>query len=117
MKSPPPPPPPPPKKKKKKVNLAYDYNANNPNVLPNTLHDDFIKRNHFPRYWHFVQGICYWRNGWVNDREAGDLKCHRAHYDVTIMKTFCADLENIRGSDFVISLMEMAWHRTVLDHQ
>ena len=26
-----------------------------------------------------------WMNGWVNNREAGDLRRHRAHYDVTIM--------------------------------
>ena len=24
-------------------------------------------------------------NGWVNNREAGDLRRHRAHYDVTVM--------------------------------
>ena len=24
-------------------------------------------------------------NDWVNNREAGDLRCHRAHYDVTVM--------------------------------
>ena len=28
-----------------------------------------------------------WINGWVNIREAGDLRPHRAHYDVTVMKT------------------------------
>ena len=26
-----------------------------------------------------------WINGWVNNREAGDLRCHRAHYDVIVM--------------------------------
>ena len=26
--------------------------------------------------------ICAWINGWVNDREAGDLRRHRALYDV-----------------------------------
>ena len=25
------------------------------------------------------------KNGWVNNREAGDLKHYRAHYDVTVM--------------------------------
>ena len=25
--------------------------------------------------------ICEWTNGWVNNREAGDFRCHRAHYD------------------------------------
>ena len=29
--------------------------------------------------------ICTWTNGWSNKRDAGDLRCHRAHYDVTIM--------------------------------
>ena len=26
-----------------------------------------------------------WINGWVNNREAGDLKRHRAHYDVIVI--------------------------------
>ena len=29
--------------------------------------------------------ICVWINGWVNNRESGDLRHHRAHYDVTVM--------------------------------
>ena len=29
--------------------------------------------------------ICVWINGWVNNCEAGDLRRHRAHYDVTLM--------------------------------
>ena len=70
-------------------------------------HDDVIKWKHFPRHWPFVRGIhrspvnfphkgqsrgalifsliCAWINGWVNNREAGDLRHHRAHYDVIIM--------------------------------
>ena len=70
-------------------------------------HDDVIKWKYFPRYWQFVRGIhrspvnsphkgqwrgalmfsfiCVWINGWVNDREAGDLRCYRAHYDVIVM--------------------------------
>ena len=71
-------------------------------------HDDVIKWNHFPRYWPFVREIhrfpvnsphkgqwrgalmfaliCVWINGWVvNNREAGDLRRHRAHYDVIVM--------------------------------
>ena len=70
-------------------------------------HDDVIKRKHFPRYWPIVRGIhrspvnspqkgqwrgawvflwsAQWINGWVNTREAGDLRRHRAHYDVTAM--------------------------------
>ena len=30
--------------------------------------------------------ICAGMNGWVNNREAGDLRRHHAHYDVTVMK-------------------------------
>ena len=30
--------------------------------------------------------ICVWTNGWVNNRDAGDLGRHRAHYDVTVMQ-------------------------------
>ena len=70
-------------------------------------HDDVIKWKHFPRYWPFVRGIhrspvnsphkgpwrgalifsliCTRINGWVYNGEAGDLRRHRAHYDVTVM--------------------------------
>ena len=29
--------------------------------------------------------ICPWINRWVNNGEAGDLRCHCAHYDVIVM--------------------------------
>ena len=29
--------------------------------------------------------ICAWINTWVNNGEAGDLRRHRAHYDITVM--------------------------------
>ena len=29
--------------------------------------------------------ICAWVNGWVNNRDAGDLRRHRTHYAVTVM--------------------------------
>ena len=32
--------------------------------------------------------ICAWINGWVNNRWAGDLRRHHAHYNVTVMSTF-----------------------------
>ena len=28
--------------------------------------------------------ICAWIKGWINNREAGNLRRHRAHYDVTV---------------------------------
>ena len=70
-------------------------------------HDDVIKWKHFPRYWPFLPGIhrspvnspnkgqwcgalmfsliCVWINSRVNNREAGDLRRYRTHYDVTVM--------------------------------
>ena len=30
--------------------------------------------------------ICSWINGWVNNGEAGDLRLHRALYDITVMR-------------------------------
>ena len=66
-----------------------------------------MKWKHFPRHWPFVRGIhrstvnsphkgqwrgalmflwsAPWINGWVNNREAGDLRHHRAHYDAIVM--------------------------------
>ena len=70
---------------------------------------DVIKWKHFQRYWPFVREIhrsavnsphkgqwrgalmysliCVWINGWVNNRKAGQLRRHRAHYDVIVMET------------------------------
>ena len=93
---------------------ALVYNTVKAQHLMDTLarptwfeHDDVIKWKHFPRYWPFVRGIHrspvnsphkgQWRgalmftlicariNGWVNNREAGDLRRYRAHYDVIVM--------------------------------
>ena len=63
---------------------------------------DVIEWKHFPALLAFCVGnspnkgkgrgalmfslICAWINGWVNNREAGDLWRHRVHYDVTVMK-------------------------------
>ena len=30
--------------------------------------------------------ICVWINVWINNREAGDLRRYRVHYDVTVMQ-------------------------------
>ena len=60
-------------------------------------HDDVIKWKHFPRHGPFVQRsvtrifslICAWIEGIENNREAGDLRRHRAHYDVIVMNFEC----------------------------
>ena len=100
-------------------------------------HDDVIKWKHFPRYWPFVRGIHrspvnsphkgQWRgalmftlicariNGWVNNREAGDLRRYRAHYDVIVMSLWEFSHEQLFGfqhntacshcGDVIISVM------------
>ena len=38
--------------------------------------------------WHgalMFSSICTWTNGWVNNRDADDLRRHRAYYDATVM--------------------------------
>ena len=43
--------------------------------------------------------ICVWINGGVKNREAGDLRRHRAHYDVTVMsETTLKDVSKINQS-------------------
>ena len=78
---------------------------------PRSRHDDVIKWKHLPRYWPSVRRIHrspvnsphkgQWRgalmftliccriNGWVNNREAGDLRRHHGHYDVIVIIVMC----------------------------
>ena len=89
-----------------------------------SVHDDVIKWKHFLHNWPFVRRIhlslvnsphkgqwrgalmfsliCIWINDWVNNSEAGDLRCYCAHYDVIVMRLWC----NIRWEFlcFVFSL-------------
>ena len=41
--------------------------------------------------------ICAWTNGWVNNREVGDLRRHRVHYDVTLMMTLSWETREYGG--------------------
>ena len=122
------------------------------------FHDDIIKWKHFPRFWPFVMGIhrspedsphksqwrgalmfsliCAWTNDWANNRDAGDLRRHHAHYDVTVipiitlgkllrisvifcivvfkrLMRFYADVRNIRDN-IVWWLFKHAWCRIQL---
>ena len=93
------------------------------------FHDNVIKWEHFPRYLPFVRGIhrspvnsphkgqwrgalmfsliCVWINGRVNNREAGDLRRYRAHYDVTVM--FYVYFQMIKNTWFT---SRMLWKAT-----
>ena len=88
----------------------YSWLSNISTVLINHITDDVIKWKRCPRYWPFVWGIhrspvnsphkgqwrvalmfsliCVWIYGWVNIREAGDLRRYLAHYDVIAMLCF-----------------------------
>ena len=55
-----------------------------------------------------------WINSWVNNREAGDLICHRAHYDVIVMTTrqFCTYLI-VRRAGLLWSQQDFEWRWSV----
>ena len=108
------------------------------------VHDDVIKWKHFPRYWPFVRGIhrspvnsphkgqwrgalmysliCVWINGWVNNREADDLRRYRAHYDVTVMgrqsdkirETNCGKLPHVSGLRYIVYTIKYAFCSVLL---
>ena len=93
-------------------------------------HDDVIKWKHFPHYWPFVWGIhrppvnslhksqwrrafvfsliCAWTHGWVNNCRAGDLRRHRAHYDVTVMDK--PKLRYVQSVKWIFVLIEKIWY-------
>ena len=80
--------------------ICVTYTKTN-KILDEWCHDDVIKWKHFPRHWPLWGGggihrspvnsphkgqwgralifsmICASTNGWVNNRDAGDLRCHR----------------------------------------
>ena len=92
------------------------------------LHDDVIKWRHSPRYWPFVRGIhrspvnsphkgqwrgalmfsltWAWTNSWANNGDAGDLRRHRAHYDVIVMgMLLCGRQEPIHFAYSIIFML------------
>ena len=87
---------------------ALSWNKKKKNhILWSHSYVDVIKWKHFPRYWPFARGIyrplvvpltkglwrgalrfsliCAWKKRLHNNRDAGNLRRHRAHYDVTVM--------------------------------
>ena len=107
------------------------------------LQDDVIKWKHFPRYWPFVRGIhrspvnspyegqwrralmfsliCSWTNSWVNNHEAGDLRGHQAHYDVSVMGLhplikWCAVhcFSSVHCTQCIVQIYIMAGHAIVV---
>ena len=84
-----------------KTNVDQNLDAIIPNEL--MLHDDVIKfsallaicagnspvNGEFPAQRPVTRSFdvfCVWINGWVNNREAGDLRRYRVHCDVIVME-------------------------------
>ena len=81
----------------------------------------------FPRYWSFMCGIhrspvnsphksqwrgslkysliWAWTNGWLNNRKSGDLRHHRAHYDVTVLLRDITLINKHLYSEFILQLI------------
>ena len=57
------------------MHMMTSSNGNNHRWIPLTKASD-------AELWFF----CAWTNGWVNNRDVGDLERHRAHYDVTVVE-------------------------------
>ena len=100
------------------------------------LHGGVIKWRHFPRYWPFVLGIpqspansCHkgqWRwafmfsmiYAWiscsVNNCAAGDLRCHHAHYDITVMLKFDLSSTAVPAALCELSGYITRWYKPLL---
>ena len=92
------------------TDVIHDCFTSNENrmIASVPMHDDVIKRKHFPRYWPFVWGKAPVTGGFPsqrlvtrsfdafidlsNNRGAGDKRHHGAHYDVTVMDTSMEDM-------------------------
>ena len=103
-------------------------------------HNGVIRCQHFPCYWPFVWGInrspvnslhkgqwrralmfsliWVWINGWVNNREAGDLRCHSTHYDVTVMLLFpgSSNMSQVCRYAAISDAYEYEWYRPLCDN-
>ena len=101
--------------------------------MKDSTNDDVIKWKNFPRYWPFVRGIhrspvnsphkgqwrgalifpviCAWINDWVNNRDAGDLRRHRAHYDIIVMRArpWSQDTRCFCNCEFYFHYSDITW--------
>ena len=67
----------------------------------------------FPAQWRGVLMFSFdlaWTNGWVKNREAGDLRRHRAYYDATLMSVSVKEPLGVRRNN------PFGWHIANLPH-
>ena len=107
-------------------NINDDLPMSRQHITPSLLsypikHDDVVKREHFPHHWPVVRGIhlssvdspqkgqwrvalmfsliCAWTNCWANNRDAGDLRRHRVHHDITVINRLNMHYNGLNGID------------------
>ena len=56
-----------------------------------------------------------WINRWVNNREAGDLRRYRAHYDVIVMENLLSDMTPYRmqSHSYILSARRLTTQPTM----
>ena len=123
------------------VCISYIFNDDviNGNIFRVTGHlcDEFTGHQWIPRKGQWRGALmfsltCAWINGWVNNREAGDLRRHRAYYDVIIMsvisftvlrkilsKCICSIylvwlFHHWSNAEFAWRYSKTLWHQTIL---
>ena len=79
-----------------KHNLHFMKTSSNGNIFRVTGYWPFVRGIHTspvnsPHKWQWRRALMFsliyaWINGWVNIGEAGDLRHHRAHYDVIVIE-------------------------------
>ena len=96
-------------------------------------HDGVSKWKHFPHFSPLMRGIhrspvnsphkdqwhgalmcsLIWINSWVNSRKAGDLRRHRAHYDVNVMLVLRESKPPVTGRPYPhrVGIMKIWWRQ------
>ena len=97
------------------------------------------QKEHFPRYWPFVRGIRWilvdsphkgqwrralvfslisvWTNDWFNKRNAGELRHHRAHNDVTAMGHLIKPAAMAKGHHFSSKSTQLCYNNISMPRQ
>ena len=103
----------------------YWFNITNASYRGQCFQYKVITWKHFSRYWPFVREftghrwsprtkpvarsfnvlICAWKNGWVNNCKAGDLRRRRVHYDVTVMLIYVPAVSGARLNNGLLPLV------------
>ena len=59
--------------------------------------------------------ICTWTNGWANSWDAGDLRCHCTHYNITVMLMASNSVRAVQGDCEIIWYPVARCHCRMID--